>query len=379
MPVDRSKRLDQELTHRPFRPVSLGTLPAAALAFGSVPVLGDILGLVADAQMYAREPESRTPANFALSSLGLIPFVPGALQGVKRMPPLWHGTSYGSASAIRRQGFKQGESAELGIPGTSVSEDPEMAARNFAGYDGALIQAKPKVTPKDIFNLPPSAYASGQVPYVNWVPPGTHYPETGLAYKKPQVLYAEAETFFPRYAPKEKPPAFEVLEPALAPKRVLPTDYFLATPGPNNAALNVNTHLNNVVNDIRTGKSPAQSLRRLETEVRRQIPAGRAERRKALQGIVKRLMYEPTLHTSKISDPRNQVYARRINNLMERGQKANALSGEIRQLFNAVETAARNGLDPGQKILTLLDDRYREYTKLLDRIESDLLSIGKLK
>lgn len=37
---------------------------------------GDVLGPVADAYMYATDPSSRTPGNFALSALGLLPFVP---------------------------------------------------------------------------------------------------------------------------------------------------------------------------------------------------------------------------------------------------------------------------------------------------------------
>lgn len=58
---------------------------AAATTMG-VPVLGDIVGLAADARMFAQEPESRTPLNIGLSAAGLLPFVPGAaaiMRGIK--------------------------------------------------------------------------------------------------------------------------------------------------------------------------------------------------------------------------------------------------------------------------------------------------------
>lgn len=43
---------------------------------GMVPGIGDVLGLAADANRFRTEPESRTPLNFGLSALGLLPFIP---------------------------------------------------------------------------------------------------------------------------------------------------------------------------------------------------------------------------------------------------------------------------------------------------------------
>jgi len=48
----------------------------AALATAPLPVIGDITGLVADADMFINDPESRTLLNVGLSAAGLIPFVP---------------------------------------------------------------------------------------------------------------------------------------------------------------------------------------------------------------------------------------------------------------------------------------------------------------
>ena len=60
-----------------------------SLAMGSsvIPGVGDAMGLAADINMYKNDPESRTAGNFALSALGLLPFVPSAAGVVKRALP----------------------------------------------------------------------------------------------------------------------------------------------------------------------------------------------------------------------------------------------------------------------------------------------------
>ena len=58
--------------------IEANPLTSAAMATSTTPVVGDVLGLAADAEMYATDPESRTPVNFALTAAGLIPFVPAA-------------------------------------------------------------------------------------------------------------------------------------------------------------------------------------------------------------------------------------------------------------------------------------------------------------
>lgn len=54
-----------------------GVLDAAALGTAPVPVLGDAIGLAADVKRLKDNPKERTPANFALAGLGVLPFVPG--------------------------------------------------------------------------------------------------------------------------------------------------------------------------------------------------------------------------------------------------------------------------------------------------------------
>lgn len=56
----------------------MSPLEKSALVSSPVPFVGDALGLLADAEMYATEPESRTWGNVALSAAGLLPLVPAA-------------------------------------------------------------------------------------------------------------------------------------------------------------------------------------------------------------------------------------------------------------------------------------------------------------
>jgi hypothetical protein len=54
----------------------------------AVPIAGDLTGLAADAAMYAAYPEERTMGNYAMSALGVLPFVPGvsALRALRNTP-----------------------------------------------------------------------------------------------------------------------------------------------------------------------------------------------------------------------------------------------------------------------------------------------------
>jgi len=58
-------------------------LENAALATMFTPVVGDITGLLADAKMYATEPEERNLLNYGLTAAGVLPFVP-AVSSVKK-------------------------------------------------------------------------------------------------------------------------------------------------------------------------------------------------------------------------------------------------------------------------------------------------------
>lgn len=53
-------------------------LGGVSLPMSAFPVAGDVTGLAADAAMYANYPEERTLGNYALTALGVLPFVPAA-------------------------------------------------------------------------------------------------------------------------------------------------------------------------------------------------------------------------------------------------------------------------------------------------------------
>ena len=68
-------------------------LENAALATMFTPVVGDVTGLLADAKMYATEPEERNLLNYGLTAAGLLPFVP-AVSASKQTVDAFHGSPY---------------------------------------------------------------------------------------------------------------------------------------------------------------------------------------------------------------------------------------------------------------------------------------------
>jgi hypothetical protein len=65
-----------------------GLLDSAALGTAPVPIVGDVLGLLADGKRLRDSPEERTLGNYGLSALGLLPFVPamGTIKSVAKAP-----------------------------------------------------------------------------------------------------------------------------------------------------------------------------------------------------------------------------------------------------------------------------------------------------
>jgi len=62
-----------------LKPVTMQDfLDKAALATSPVPVVGDVVGIGADAYRFSNDPSSRTPLNFGLAALGLLPLIPAA-------------------------------------------------------------------------------------------------------------------------------------------------------------------------------------------------------------------------------------------------------------------------------------------------------------
>ena len=95
-----------------------GILDGAALSTTAVPVLGDLLGLGADINRYATDPESRTAGNFALSGLGMLPFVPAMTA--------WHGSPH-KFDKFSLDKIGTGEGAQAYGHGLYLAESPDVA------------------------------------------------------------------------------------------------------------------------------------------------------------------------------------------------------------------------------------------------------------
>ena len=87
----------------------MSPLDAAALITGPVPVVGDIAGLAADADMYMRDPESRNIPNYMLSAAGALPFLPAASQ-VRQGIKAYHGSPHDTIPVNEFRSKKTGKS-----------------------------------------------------------------------------------------------------------------------------------------------------------------------------------------------------------------------------------------------------------------------------
>lgn len=84
------------MTHQRFDPVTgrqvADAMQSMGLLASPIPVLGDAMGLLGDAAMYAAKPEERTWGNVAMTALGALPFVPsaaGAMGNVAKNVSRW--------------------------------------------------------------------------------------------------------------------------------------------------------------------------------------------------------------------------------------------------------------------------------------------------
>ena len=116
-----------------------------------------------------------------LAGIGLVPFMaplsrvsrgvrkslpgdlPNTTRGLPRNTPVFHGaTEMDRVKSILKEGFREGRSAELHTPGTSVTRDPSIAAVSFGG-DEQLFNVLRVDIPDDmmsrVLNLSPSKYA----------------------------------------------------------------------------------------------------------------------------------------------------------------------------------------------------------------------------
>lgn len=133
-------------------------LEAAALLTSPIPVVGDAMGLLSDAKMYAADPESRTAGNMAMSALGALPFVPhmpiGEAGGLLGAIKAYHGSPH-VFDRFSMDKIGTGEGAQAYGRGLYFAESPEVAKgyqRNLSSMqrhikierDGAPFEPKTK-------------------------------------------------------------------------------------------------------------------------------------------------------------------------------------------------------------------------------------------
>lgn len=104
----------------------------------------DAIGLAGDVQMYKENPEMRSAGNYAMSGLGLLPFVPGVAstvmkKGIKNYKTLYHGSPNSSLKNISIDKSKQSEGF---MPHVSVTDDPLLAQSFTKGELGNLKKGK---------------------------------------------------------------------------------------------------------------------------------------------------------------------------------------------------------------------------------------------
>jgi len=92
-----------------------GLLGAASM----VPGIGDAAGIAADARMYLTDPKSRTKGNYAMSALGMLPFMPA-------LATVFHGSPH-KFDAFDMSKIGTGEGAQAYGHGLYLAENPDVA------------------------------------------------------------------------------------------------------------------------------------------------------------------------------------------------------------------------------------------------------------
>lgn len=134
--VFRSQRGTTEgMTHRPRRGdvATQDVLDALALGSAPIPIAGDVMGIGADAHMFATEPESRTAVNFLLAALGLAPVVP-SVSALRRGPK-----AAGKRAVVPEAGVMP-DVPEIEMPPNVIAEPPDIYQMGVGEHQGTRPQ-----------------------------------------------------------------------------------------------------------------------------------------------------------------------------------------------------------------------------------------------
>jgi len=117
-------------------------LEKASIAATPVPLLGDVLGLSADMEMYFTDPESRTFFNVMMSGASLIPFVPPVSAAKTALDPK---TIENVRENVRLFGDQRARVENI----DAGDIDPTAIDQRFPGGNRKLVGARPDSPPDD--------------------------------------------------------------------------------------------------------------------------------------------------------------------------------------------------------------------------------------
>jgi hypothetical protein len=114
-----------------------GLLDTAALGTAPVPIVGDVLGLLADGKRLRDNPEERTLGNYGLSALGLLPFVPamGTIKSVAKAPQA-DALDAAQKNAVKMLGLPPNNTPMDRAKALGFADDAYHATtKNFSAFD----------------------------------------------------------------------------------------------------------------------------------------------------------------------------------------------------------------------------------------------------
>ena len=137
-----------------------GLLDVAAMASTPVPVIGDVLGLAADAKRLYDNPSERTPLNYGMSALGLLPFVPAGMTKLTNSADALRGPQSEALETARKNAVTM-----LGLPPNNTPMDRAKAL----GFEDGWAHGSPRndlsyIQPSRTGAQGPGAYATDYLP-----------------------------------------------------------------------------------------------------------------------------------------------------------------------------------------------------------------------
>lgn len=179
------KWLEKNLKVSPRTAGNLTGGPDGELSGAGLADIPNTTGTAAAFADWKQDPSYMNSLNLTAAAIPVVgPAIKGAAKGATK---LWHGTKDSFAvEPLIKEGFQRGASAELNLPGTSISRDPSVSLRGeFANEDlNKLLSVK--VEDLNIRHLKPHEYLLADY---------KDYPQKYDALGKPNQAFSEDEIF----------------------------------------------------------------------------------------------------------------------------------------------------------------------------------------